>query len=118
MLGPDGDCTGIPGCGVDEGCLWRIDVNICSMPGLIGFGDTFAYLAPKRALCGMTKAAALELVERCIQVNAILTGETDTPFSSRIGRPFAPSLRPSAAGLSRPRTQSRSCSSPRAESAI
>lgn len=55
-------------------------VNISSTAGLVGFTDNFAYVASKWAVRGMTKAAALELVDRHIRVNAVFPGETDTPL--------------------------------------
>ncbi|MGW7691282.1 SDR family NAD(P)-dependent oxidoreductase [Streptomyces asiaticus] len=77
-------------------------VNICSTSGLVGFTDNFAYVASKWAVRGMTKAAALELAEHRIRVNAVFPGETDTPLlradptalppeSSRFGRWARPS---------------------------
>lgn len=77
-------------------------VNICSTAGLVGFTDNFAYVASKWALHGMTKAAALELLEHRIRVNTVFPGETDTPLlradptalspeSSRYGRWAQPS---------------------------
>ena len=55
-------------------------VNICSTAGLVGFTDIFPYVASKWAVRGMTKAAALELAEFGIRVNAVCPGDTDTPM--------------------------------------
>lgn len=72
-------------------------INIASTAGLVGFEDNFSYVASKWAIRGMTKAAALELAQYQIRVNAVCPGETDTPLlradptalppaSSRFGR--------------------------------
>lgn len=72
-------------------------INIASTAGLVGFEDNFAYVASKWAIRGMTRAAALELAQHQIRVNAVCPGETDTPLlradptalppeSSRLGR--------------------------------
>lgn len=55
-------------------------VNIASSAALVGFADIFSYVASKWAVRGMTKAAALELVEYGIRVNAVCPGDTDTPM--------------------------------------
>lgn len=53
-------------------------VNISSTAGLVGFADTFAYVAAKFAVRGMTKAAAIELAEAGIRVNSIHPGDIET----------------------------------------
>ena len=53
-------------------------VNISSTAGLVGFADTFAYVAAKFAVRGMTKAAAIELAEFGIRVNSIHPGDIET----------------------------------------
>lgn len=55
-------------------------VNIASTAALVGFPDIFPYVASKWAVRGMTKAAALELAELGIRVNAVCPGDTDTPM--------------------------------------
>jgi 3alpha(or 20beta)-hydroxysteroid dehydrogenase len=55
-------------------------VNISSTSGMVAFRDNFAYVASKWALRGMTKAAAIELAQYGIRVNAVFPGETDTPL--------------------------------------
>lgn len=55
-------------------------VNIASTAAIVGFADIFPYVASKWAVRGMTKAAALELVDYGIRVNAVCPGDTDTPM--------------------------------------
>lgn len=60
-------------------------VNISSTAGAVGFIDNFAYVASKWAVRGMTKAAALELAQHRIRVNAILPGEVNTAMIADLG---------------------------------
>lgn len=55
-------------------------INIASSAACVGFADLFAYVASKRAVRGMTKAAALELAGDNIRVNTVCPGDTDTPM--------------------------------------
>lgn len=55
-------------------------VNIASSAALVAFADLFPYVASKWAVRGMTKAAALELAQYGIRVNAVCPGDTDTPM--------------------------------------
>lgn len=55
-------------------------VNIASTAGIVGFADLFPYVASKWAVRGMTKAAALELAQFSVRVNAVCPGDTDTPL--------------------------------------
>ena len=55
-------------------------INIASTAALVGFADIFGYVASKWAVRGMTKAAALELADYGIRVNAVCPGDTDTPM--------------------------------------
>lgn len=60
-------------------------VNIASIAGMVGVQDCFAYTASKFAVCGMTKAAAVELAEYGIRVNAVCPGDTLTPMIAGLG---------------------------------
>ena len=53
-------------------------VNISSVAGLRGSPGAIAYSAPKWALRGMTKAAAIDLAPRKIRVNSVHPGPIDT----------------------------------------
>ena len=53
-------------------------VNVCSLAALTGH-YTAAYTASKWALRGLSRAAAMELGERGIRVNAVFPGYIETP---------------------------------------
>ncbi|WP_322753327.1 glucose 1-dehydrogenase [Frankia sp. Cas3] len=53
-------------------------VNISSINGIRAGGRTHAYTSSKWALRGLTKAAAVDLADQNIRVNAILPGVIDT----------------------------------------
>jgi NAD(P)-dependent dehydrogenase (short-subunit alcohol dehydrogenase family) len=55
-------------------------VNNSSVLGLAGLADWSLYVASKHALCGMTKAAALDYAKRGIRVNAVAPGPIETPL--------------------------------------
>lgn len=57
-------------------------VNISSVAGLTGYFSA-AYCASKWGLLGLTRAAALELADRGIRVNAICPGLVETPMALR-----------------------------------
>jgi 3alpha(or 20beta)-hydroxysteroid dehydrogenase len=55
-------------------------VNVCSVLAMLGSHRSSSYVASKWALRGLTKAAAMELGERGIRVNAVLPGYIETPM--------------------------------------
>ena len=59
-------------------------VNISSVAGVKAQSHGLAYNSTKFAVRGMTRAAALELADHGIRVNAVLPGIIDTPSSLRI----------------------------------
>lgn len=55
-------------------------VNTCSVSGMKGSGQPFAYAASKWAVRGMTRSAAFELAPFGIRINSISPGVVDTPM--------------------------------------
>jgi NAD(P)-dependent dehydrogenase (short-subunit alcohol dehydrogenase family) len=55
-------------------------VNVASVHAVATTPGASAYAASKAALVGYTRAAAIELGERGIRVNAVLPGAVDTPM--------------------------------------
>lgn len=55
-------------------------LNICSVAGMKGGGQPFAYAASKWAVRGMTRVAAHDLAPFGIRVNSISPGVVDTPM--------------------------------------
>lgn len=55
-------------------------LNNASMAGVRGVPGLAAYTAAKHGVVGLTKAAALEFAGRGVRVNALVTGNVDTPL--------------------------------------
>jgi NAD(P)-dependent dehydrogenase (short-subunit alcohol dehydrogenase family) len=60
---------------------WGRIINIASMYGKIGGRYVAAYTASKHAVLGLTRALAVEFVDKQITVNAICPGYVDTPMT-------------------------------------
>jgi NAD(P)-dependent dehydrogenase (short-subunit alcohol dehydrogenase family) len=59
-------------------------VNNASIAGQIGVAGFGPYVAAKHGVVGLTRAAALENAIRGIRVNALVTGNVDTPLYRRL----------------------------------
>ncbi|RFU31805.1 hypothetical protein B7463_g4531, partial [Scytalidium lignicola] len=55
-------------------------VNVSSIQGVMGFAHSGAYSASKHGAIGLTRAAAKEMGDRNIRVNAVGPGATQTPM--------------------------------------
>jgi len=55
-------------------------VNTSSALGVMALADQAAYIASKHAVCGLTRAAAVEGAHQGIRVNAVLPGAIRTPM--------------------------------------
>ncbi len=55
-------------------------VNNASIAGAVGIGGLTAYVAAKHGVVGLTRAAALAHAADGIRVNALVTGNVDTPL--------------------------------------
>ncbi len=53
-------------------------VNVASTSGLRGYPYVAAYCAAKHGVIGLTRALALEVAQRCVTVNAVCPGFTET----------------------------------------
>lgn len=63
-------------------------VNNASIAGTIGIRALSSYVAAKHGMVGLTRSAALECASQGLRVNALVTGEVDTPlFRSLLGAP-------------------------------
>jgi NAD(P)-dependent dehydrogenase (short-subunit alcohol dehydrogenase family) len=55
-------------------------VNNASIAGAVGIGGLTAYVAAKHGVVGLTRAAALAHAADGVRVNALVTGNVDTPL--------------------------------------
>jgi NAD(P)-dependent dehydrogenase (short-subunit alcohol dehydrogenase family) len=55
-------------------------VNNASIGGTRGIGGLSAYVAAKHGVVGLTRAAALSHADDGIRINALITGNVDTPL--------------------------------------
>lgn len=62
---------------------WGRIINVASAHGLVGSAGKSAYVAAKHGLVGLTKAAAIELADAGVTVNAICPGWVKTPLVER-----------------------------------
>lgn len=58
-------------------------INCASIGGIVGFAEEPAYIASKAGVIGLTKAAAIEVAERHVRVNAVCPGAIETPMLHR-----------------------------------
>ncbi|GII92377.1 SDR family NAD(P)-dependent oxidoreductase [Sinosporangium siamense] len=58
-------------------------VNNASNLGVVALPGCAPYVAAKHAVVGLTRAAALEVAEQGVRVNALVTGGVDTPLSRK-----------------------------------
>lgn len=59
-------------------------IHIASIAGQIGFPNSAAYCASKGGIMGMTKALAMELAPKKINVNCIAPGDVATPLNEHL----------------------------------
>lgn len=73
-------------------------VNNAALAGVVGVAGMAGYVAAKHGVVGLTRAAALECAGQGVRVNALVTGNVDTPlFRGLLGAP--PDGRLEVAGL-------------------
>jgi NAD(P)-dependent dehydrogenase (short-subunit alcohol dehydrogenase family) len=61
-------------------------VNVSSAYGSVGAASASVYVASKHAVEGMTKSAALEVVQTGVRVNVVAPGATDTGMLTRFAQ--------------------------------
>ncbi|HLK79132.1 MAG TPA: SDR family oxidoreductase [Streptosporangiaceae bacterium] len=59
-------------------------VNNASIGGVAGIGGMAPYVAAKHGVVGLTRSAALECADRGLRINALVTGNVDTPLYRRL----------------------------------
>jgi NAD(P)-dependent dehydrogenase (short-subunit alcohol dehydrogenase family) len=64
-------------------------VNNASTLGVVGAPALGPYVAAKHGVVGLTRTAALELADRGVRVNALITGTTDTSMADQFRARFA-----------------------------
>jgi NAD(P)-dependent dehydrogenase (short-subunit alcohol dehydrogenase family) len=63
-------------------------VNNAALAGVVGVAGMAGYVAAKHGVVGLTRAAALECASQGVRVNALVTGNVDTPlFRGLLGAP-------------------------------
>jgi NAD(P)-dependent dehydrogenase (short-subunit alcohol dehydrogenase family) len=62
---------------------WGRVVNVASVAGKAGAAYIAAYAASKHGLLGLTRAAAQELADKGVTVNAVCPGYVDTPMTDQ-----------------------------------
>lgn len=65
-------------------------IATASVAGLIGFANSAPYIASKHAVCGLVKAAAMELSAHGIRVNAVAPGAIDNRMMQSVISQLAP----------------------------
>ena len=55
-------------------------VNTSSVSGMAGFPMSVDYVAAKHGVIGITRAAAAEVSDKKVRVNALVPGATETPM--------------------------------------
>lgn len=65
-------------------------IATASVAGLIGFANSAPYIASKHAVCGLVKAAAMELSGLGIRVNAVAPGAIDNRMMHSVMSQLAP----------------------------
>jgi NAD(P)-dependent dehydrogenase (short-subunit alcohol dehydrogenase family) len=65
-------------------------IATASVAGVVGFANSSPYIASKHAVCGMVKAAALELAALGIRVNGVAPGAIDNRMFDSVVSQLAP----------------------------
>jgi NAD(P)-dependent dehydrogenase (short-subunit alcohol dehydrogenase family) len=76
-------------------------LNNASLAAVGGIPSLAAYTAAKHGVLGLTRSTALEVVDRGVRINALITGNVDTPLYRRlsgIGPHDAPPPAPNPTG--------------------